>query len=62
MIVMLTIMRDMDVSHDWLGYGWVGSVGFESSWFGSWYATGAKPMWMVLGLAIARMPVSVVWF
>jgi hypothetical protein len=34
----------------WLvGYGWVGSIGFESSWFGSWYAAGAKPVCMIFG-------------
>jgi hypothetical protein len=35
------------------------SVGFESGHFGSWYAVGAKPMCMVLGLATGGMPVSV---
>jgi hypothetical protein len=29
-----------------------------SSWFGSWYAAGAKPVCMVFGLAIGGMPVS----
>jgi hypothetical protein len=28
-----------------------------SSWFGSWYAAGAKPVCMVFGLAIGGMPV-----
>jgi hypothetical protein len=28
-------------------YGWIGSVGFESSCVGSWYAAGAKPVYMV---------------
>jgi hypothetical protein len=28
-------------------YGWVESVGFESSCFGSWYATSVKPVCMV---------------
>jgi hypothetical protein len=25
-----------------VGFGWVGSIGFESSGFGSWYATGGS--------------------
>jgi hypothetical protein len=29
-----------------------------SSWFGSWYAIGAKPVCMVLGLATGVRPVS----
>jgi hypothetical protein len=29
-----------------------------SSWFGSWYAAGAKPVCMVLGLATGLRPVS----
>ena len=30
------------------GVWWFGSVGLaESSWFGSWYAAGAKPVCMV---------------
>jgi hypothetical protein len=29
-----------------------------SSWFGSWYAVGAKPVCMVLCLATCGMPVS----
>jgi hypothetical protein len=29
-----------------------------SSWFGSWYAAGMKPVCMVLGLAIGGMHVS----
>jgi hypothetical protein len=37
----------------------VGSVGFESNWFGSCYVAGAKPAGMVLGLATGGMPVSV---
>jgi hypothetical protein len=32
-----------------VGYGWIGSVEFESSCVGSWYATCVKPMCMVLG-------------
>jgi hypothetical protein len=44
------------------GFGWVGSVGFESSWFGLLYAARAKPVCMVLALAIGRLPVRVVWF
>jgi hypothetical protein len=28
-------------------FGWVQTVGFESSRFGSWYAAGAKPVCMV---------------
>jgi hypothetical protein len=42
-----------------VGFGWVGSVGFESSCFGSCYAAGPKPICMVLGLAIGGMLVSV---
>jgi hypothetical protein len=30
-----------------VGFGFVGSAGFESSYFGSWYAVGAKPVCMV---------------
>jgi hypothetical protein len=37
-------------------------VGFSglsgSSWFGSWYAPGAKPVCMVLGLAIGVRPMG----
>jgi hypothetical protein len=62
MIAVLTVMSGMDLSHDWLGYGWVGFVGLESSWVGSWYATGATPVCMVLDLALGGMPVSVVRF
>jgi hypothetical protein len=29
------------------GYGWVGSVKFESNCVGSWYAVGVKPVSMV---------------
>jgi hypothetical protein len=46
-------------SHEWhglftwlVGFGWVGSVGFESSRSGSWYAAGAKPLcivWLQVG-------------
>jgi hypothetical protein len=43
-----------------VGYGWVGSIGFESSYFGSWYAASAKPVCMVLSLATCGMPMSVV--
>jgi hypothetical protein len=53
-------------SHERLGpftrlarFDWVGFVGFECSQFGSWYAAGAKPACMVLGLATCGMPVSV---
>jgi hypothetical protein len=35
---------------------WLGLSG--CSWFASWYAAGAKPVCMVLGLATGRMPVS----
>jgi hypothetical protein len=31
----------------WLGWFWLGLL--WSSWFGSWYAAGAKPVCMVLG-------------
>jgi hypothetical protein len=41
-----------------VGFGWVGSVGFESSCVGSWYAAGAKSICMVFGLATGGMPVS----
>jgi hypothetical protein len=27
-----------------VGFGWVGFIEFESSWSGSWYAVGAKPV------------------
>jgi hypothetical protein len=37
----------------WFGLGLSGS-----NWFGSWYAAGAKPVCMVLGLATGGMPVS----
>jgi hypothetical protein len=30
-----------------VGFGWVGPVGFESSWSGSWYAAGVKHVCMV---------------
>jgi hypothetical protein len=40
----------------WLGWFWLGLSG--SSWFGSWYAAGAKTVCMVLGLAIGGMPES----
>jgi hypothetical protein len=43
-------------------FGWVRSVGFESRWFGSWYAAGATPVCMVLGLATGGMSMSVVHF
>jgi hypothetical protein len=37
----------------------VGSNGLTgSSWFGSWYAVGAKPVCMVLDLAIGVRPVG----
>jgi hypothetical protein len=48
MIVMLTVTSGMDLSHDLLGFGWFGTVGFSgSSWFGLWYAVGAKPVFTV---------------
>jgi hypothetical protein len=40
----------------WLGWFWLGLFG--SSWFGSWYAAGVKPVCMVLGLATGGMPMS----
>jgi hypothetical protein len=46
---MLIVMNDMDPSHNYLGSGW----------FESWYAVGAKPVGMVLGLATGGMPTSV---
>jgi hypothetical protein len=46
----------MDLSHDLLGLlGW---FGFESSWSGSWYAAGAKPMcmvWLQVGCLLALL-------
>jgi hypothetical protein len=42
----------------WFGSGWV----TRSSWFGLWYAVGAKPVCMVLGLAIGGMPMRFVGF
>jgi hypothetical protein len=42
-----------------VGFGWIESVGFESSWFGSCHAAGVKPMCMVLGLATGGMLVSI---
>ncbi len=39
--------------------GWFGLGLPGSSWFGSWYAAGAKPVCVVLGLATGGMPVSV---
>jgi hypothetical protein len=30
-----------------VAFGWVGSIGFECSWFGSWYAAGVKPVCIV---------------
>jgi hypothetical protein len=36
------------------------SIRFESSCFSLWYAAGAKPVSIVLGLAIARMPMGYV--
>jgi hypothetical protein len=43
-----------------VGFGWVGSVGLASSWFGSWCAAGMKPVCIALGLARGGMPVSIV--
>jgi hypothetical protein len=37
-----------------MGYGWVGSVRFESSWFGSWWD--ACERWSVLATGVT--PVS----
>jgi hypothetical protein len=42
-----------------VGFGWVDSVGFESSWFASWHAAGAKSVWIVLGLATGGMCMSI---
>jgi hypothetical protein len=42
--------------HIWLGWFWLGLSG--SSQFGSWHATGVKPVCMVLGLVTGGMPVS----
>jgi hypothetical protein len=44
------------ISWVWLGWFWLGLS--ESSWFGSWYAAGVKPVCMVLGLAASGMTVS----
>jgi hypothetical protein len=53
MIVVLAITSGMGLSHDWLGFGWFGSIGFSgSSWFGSWYVAGAKAVctvWLQVG-------------
>jgi hypothetical protein len=43
-----------------LGSFWLGLSG--SSWFGSWYATGGKPVCKVLGLATGEIPMSSVGF
>jgi hypothetical protein len=52
-------MSDMDLSHDWLGYGWFGSGGLSRSrWFDSWYVAGAKPVSIVLDLSIGGIPIS----
>jgi hypothetical protein len=40
----------------WLGWFWLELSG--SSWFGSWYVVGVKPLCMVLGLATGGMLVS----
>jgi hypothetical protein len=45
-----------------VGYGWVGSIGFQFSCGGSWHAAGAKPVCMVLGFATCWMPVCVIKF
>jgi hypothetical protein len=42
-----------------VGFCWVGSIGFECVWFNLWYAAGAKPVCMVLGLATGGMPMSI---
>jgi hypothetical protein len=42
--------------------GWFRMDLTGSSWFGWWYAAGAKPMCMVLGLATGGMPMSSVDF
>jgi hypothetical protein len=54
MIAVLTVMSDMDLSHDLLGYGWFGSSRvIGSSWFGYRgetcglylvFATGVRPV------------------
>jgi hypothetical protein len=41
------------------GFGWDGSIGFESSWSGLWYVAGAKPVCIVLCLATGGMPMSI---
>jgi hypothetical protein len=43
-----------------VGFGWVGSIRFESRCFGLWYAGGTNPISIVLGLAIGWMPMSYV--
>jgi hypothetical protein len=43
-------------------YSWVGSIGFESSYFGSWYAADVKSVCMVLSLTTGGMSVSMVRF
>jgi hypothetical protein len=42
----------------WFGSGWLTG----SSWFGLWHAAVAKPVCMVLSLAIGGMPVSSISF
>jgi hypothetical protein len=41
-----------------VGFGWVGSLGFESSCFDLWYATDVSHVSTILGLAIGGMPMS----
>jgi hypothetical protein len=43
MIAVLTVMSDMDLSHDYLGYVWFRSDWLtKSRWFGSWHAIGGS--------------------
>jgi hypothetical protein len=44
----------------WLGWFWLSLL--WSSWFGSWYAAGAKPVCMVLCLATGVRHMSSVLF
>jgi hypothetical protein len=47
MIAVLTVLSNMDLSHDLLGLVGLDLTGSKSSWSGSWYVAGAKPVCMV---------------
>jgi hypothetical protein len=61
MVAVLTVMNDMDLSHNLLGFGWLGWFRFSLSW-SSWYAAGAKLMCMVLDLATGGDACELCWF